>query len=170
MAWQHSHLLLPAATLALGQRGGQACSFHRQTAVVVAAIAIPYPWNRPIPYSIPQEAPAVPAPLCWQLQDCWALRHLQRETVVVDRQPTSPPWCRHARLVPRQDLLADEGIVCESALGTKIAEVIDQEAAALCIEALEDVHAAQPLVAPDFGITWTLSIPFNEHILWVLSR
>ena len=97
------------------------------------------------------------------------LQH-QEETVVVDRQPPSPPWCRHARLVPRQDLLADEGIVCESALGTKIAEVIDQEAAALCIEALEDVHAAQPLVAPDFGITWTLSIPFNEHILWVLSR
>ncbi len=97
------------------------------------------------------------------------LQH-QEETVVVDRQPPSPPCCRHARLVPRQDLLAGEGIVCESALGTKFAEVIDQEAAARCIDALEDVHTAQPLVAPDFGVTWTLLIPFHEHILWGDTR
>ena len=79
----------------------------------------------------------------------------QEETVVVDRQPPSPPRRRHARLVPRQDLLAGEGIVCERALGTIFADVIYQERAAPCIEALEDVHAAQPLVARDLGFTWT---------------
>ncbi len=89
----------------------------------------------------------------------------QEETVVVDRQPPSPPWCRHARLVPRQDLLAGEGIVRERGLGTKFADVIYQEASALCIEAFEDVQQARLLAAHDSGFTWTLLIPSREHIL-----
>ena len=80
--------------------------------------------------------------------------------------PPNPPRCRQARLVAWKDLLAGEGIVCERALETIFADVLYQERAALHIDVLEDVNAAQPFVARDPGFGRTLLIPFRKNIVW----
>ena len=47
------------------------------------------------------------------------------------------------------------------------AEVICQDHTVLRIHVLEDVQAAQPLVARDPGIARTICIPLRENFLWV---
>ena len=95
------------------------------------------------------------------------LQH-EQETLICGHLPPHPPRRRHAQLEAQQDLLAGEGLIRECALGAVLAEVLCQERAALHIDAIEDVQAAQPLdnVAHDLADTvWTNTEGWTDDLI-----